>query len=170
VLEAIAMMPIAFPATVLGIALLWAWIVVPLPIYGTVVILAIAYVTRYLPLALRTVSGGFAQIGAEMDEAARMAGSGRVQAFVRVTLPLLRPALAAAWLMMFMIFIRELGMSVLLVGAGNPVISVVLFDYYQSGELGLLAAASILLIILVLAITLMARAWLGVRFAQFGTG
>lgn len=61
-------------------------------------------------------------------------------------------------------------MSVLLVGASNPVISVVLFDYDQSGELGLLAAASILLIALVLAITVAARAWLGVRFAQFGTG
>ena len=169
-LEGVAMLPIAFPATVLGVGMLWAWIVVPLPIYGTILILAIAYVTRYLPLALRTVSGGFAQVSSEMDEAAHLSGAGWGMTLRRITLPLLKPALSAAWLMLFMIFIRELGMSVLLVGTGNPVLSVVMFDYYQSGELGLLAACSVFLIVLILATTMAARRWFGVRFSQFGVG
>lgn len=167
-LEGVAMLPISFPATVLGLALLWAWIAVPLPVYGTVLILGIAYVTRFLPIALRTVSGGVIQISDEFDEAARMAGASWSMRLRTIFLPLLRPSLAAAWVLMFMLFFRELGMSVLLVGTGNPVLSVVMFDFYQSGELGLLCALSVLMTGLVIAVVAAARWLLGVRFSQFG--
>lgn len=167
--EAFAMLPISFPATVLGLALLWAWIVVPLPIYGTVLILAVAYITRYLPVALRTVSGGLIQMSNEFEEAARMTGAGWGRTFWRIILPLMRPALAAAWLLMFMTFVRELGMSILLVGRGNAVLSVVMFDYYTSGEQGLLAAASVLLMLMILTVVIIARQVFKIRFSQFGS-
>lgn len=169
-LEGIAMLPISFPATVLGLALLWAWIVVPAPIYGTVFILGIAYITRYLPVALRTVSGGLVQMSNEFEEAGKMAGASWVTIFWRIVLPLMKPALAAAWLLMFMIFVRELGMSILLVGGGNPVLSVVMFDFYTSGERGLLSAASVLLMLLVVGVVVIARQLFGIRFSQFGAG
>ena len=169
-LEGVAMLPISFPATVLGLALLWAWIVVPLPIYGTILILAIAYITRYLPVALRTVSGGLFQMSNEFEEAAKMSGAPWLTIFWRVILPLMKPALAAAWLLMFMIFIRELGMSILLVGSGNPVLSVVMYDFYTSGERGLLSAASVLLMLLVVGVVVLARQLFGIRFSQFGAG
>ena len=75
---------------VLGLGLLWGYIVLPVPIYGTLAILAIAYVTRYLPIGLRAVSGGMIQIDKELDEASRVAGASWLGAFRYVIAPLLR--------------------------------------------------------------------------------
>lgn len=169
-LDGIAMLPISFPATVLGLALLWAWITIPLPIYGTIFILGIAYITRYLPLSLRTVSGGLIQLSDEFEEAARMSGASWFYVFRRVILPLMRPALAAAWLLMFMIFIRELGMSVLLVGTNNRVLSVLMFSYYELGELGVLSTISVLLMVLIILIVFLARRFLGISYSRFEAG
>jgi iron(III) transport system permease protein len=157
VLEGIAALPIAFPGTVLGLALLWGWIGVPLPIYGTLLIIGLAYVTRFLPIALRTLSGGMMQIGVELEEAGRIAGATLPQRLLFILAPLLRPSLFAAWLILFMIFIRELPMSLLLASSGSPVLAVVMFDFYQSGELGALSAASVLIIALVAAVVVVAR-------------
>lgn len=145
-LENAAMMPIAMPATVLAVGLLWAWIVVPLPIYGTILILGIAYVTRYLPIALRTVAGALAQISRELEEASTMSGASRLFTFRRIVLPLSKAAIFAAWVTVFMIFFREFSMSVLLAGPGSPVLSVVLYDYYETANTGVLCAASIFLV------------------------
>ncbi len=169
-LEGIAMLPISFPGTVLGLALLWAWITIPLPIYGTIFILGIAYITRYLPLSLRTVSGGLIQLSNEFEEAARMSGASWLYIFRRVILPLMRPALAAAWLLMFMIFIRELGMSVLLVGTSNRVLSVLMFGYYELGELGVLSTISVLLMLMIILIVFLARRFLGINYTRFEAG
>jgi len=160
-LDAIAMLPISFPATVLGVALLWAWITVPLPVYGTLLILAIAYITRYLPIALRIVSSGLMQLSGELEEASRVAGAGPATTLVRIVIPLLAPALIAAWLMMFMIFMRELSMSILLAGPGNQVASVVMYDYFNSGELGPLSAAAMLFAATILSIMVLARILIG---------
>jgi len=169
-LDGLAMLPIAVPATVLGVGLLWAWITVPLPVYGTTLILAVAFITRYLPLCLRTVSGGLIQLSSELEEASKMSGAAWLYTARRIILPLLRPAMAAAWLMMFMIIMRELSMSILLAGPGNQVVSVVMYDYYTSGELGLLSAASILFAAIVMAVVLLARFGFRVNFSAMRTG
>ncbi len=157
VLESVAMLPMSFPATVLGLALLWAYISLPIPVYGTIAILGIAYVTRYLPVGLRTISGGMVQLSGELEEASRMSGASRLYGLRRVILPLLRGSIAAAWLMLFMTFFRELSMSVVLSGAGNPVVSVVLYDYYQSGELGRLSAFGIVTVAAIVLVIWFAR-------------
>lgn len=166
ILENAAMMPIAMPATVLGVGLLWAWIVVPLPIYGTVLILAIAYVTRYLPIALRTVAGALSQIGGELMESSTMAGATRLTTFRRIVLPLSVTAIFAAWVTVFMIFFREFSMSVLLAGPGSPVLSVVLYDYYETANTGVLCAASIVLIFVTLFFVGVAQRALSVTTAR----
>ena len=160
------MLPIAFPSTVLALGLLWAYVHVPLPIYGSLLILAIAYITRYTAIGLRTISGGIIQLSGEFEEASRMAGASWLQTMRRIVVPLLRPTLVAAWLILFLIFVRELGMSVLLVGIGNPVISVVMFDYFSNAELGALSALAVIVFVLVLTIVLIARWLFGVRIAQ----
>ncbi len=169
-LDGLAMLPIAVPATVLGVGLLWAWITLPLPVYGTTLILAVAFTTRYLPLCLRTVSGGLMQSSSELEEASKMAGAPWIYTARRIILPLLRPAMSAAWLMMFMIIMRELSMSILLAGPGNQVVSVVMYDYYTSGELGPLSAASILFAAIVMAVILIARFGFRVSFSEMRTG
>ena len=145
VLEGLAMLPISFPATVLGLGLLWGYVVFPVPVYGTIAILLIAYATRYLPIGLRTVAGPLMQLSRELEEAARMSGAGQYRTAGAIVLPLLRPALVSAWVLLFMMFMRELGMSILLAGLDNPVLSVVMYDYYESGELPLLSALCLVL-------------------------
>ena len=171
-LDAITMLPISFPSTVLAVALLWAWISVPhwIPVYGTLAILAVAYITRYVPIGLRTVIGGVIQISDELEAASKMSGATWLYTFRRIILPLVKPTLLAAWLMMFLIFMRELSMSILLSGPGNPVISVVMFDYYQSGELPQLAAASFLMIVVTVVVVLGARRLLNIRYAELKVG
>lgn len=161
-LDNLAMLPICVPATVLGIGLLWGYIILPLPIYGTVLVLAIAYVTRYIPLALRTIVAGVTQIGGELEEASRIAGAAQLYTFRRVILPLVTSALFAAWVMLVMIFFREFSMSILLAGPSNPVLSVVLYDYYEAAEVGPLCAASLLLILMTTVVVFAAQRVLGV--------
>jgi iron(III) transport system permease protein len=147
-LDTLAMLPICVPATVLGIGLVWAYITLPLPIYGTVLVLGIAYVTRYIPLALRTTVAGVSQIGGELLEASTVSGASALGTFLRIVVPLIRVTLFASWVILVMIFFREFSMSILLAGPSNPVLSVVLYDYYESAEIGPLCAASLLLIAL----------------------
>lgn len=165
-LEFIAMLPISFPATVLGVALLWAWITVPGPVYGTTLILAVAYATRYLPIGMRTISGSIIQLSNELEEASKMSGASWTYTFRRIILPLIRPALVAAWLMMFLIILRELSMSIILVGTGNPVISVVMYDYYTSGELGAMSATSILMVVATISMVVVARRVFNIRYTE----
>jgi iron(III) transport system permease protein len=152
VLESLSMLPIAVPATVLAVGLLWAWITVPAPIYGTLAILAVAYVTRYIPLGVRSTVASLVQIGTELEEASTVAGATRVVTFRRIVLPLAAGSLFATWSLLFMIFFREFSMSILLSGPGNPVLSVILYDYYESAEVGPLCAASLILVLATLAI------------------
>jgi iron(III) transport system permease protein len=165
-LEFIAMLPISFPATVLGVALLWAWITVPGPVFGTILILAVAYATRYLPIGMRTISGGIIQLSNELEEASKMSGASWTYTFRRIILPLVKPALVAAWLMMFLIILRELSMSIILAGPGNPVVSVVMFDYYTSGELGALSATSMLMVVVTITMVVMARKFFNITYTE----
>lgn len=169
-LETLAMLPISFPATVLGLGLLWGYVVFPLPVYGTTLILLIAFTTRYLPIGLRTLSGPLLQLSKELEEAAWMAGAGRGRTVAQIVAPLLRPALVSGWVLLFMMFMRELGMSILLAGLGNPVLSVVMYDYYESGELPLLATLCLLLMLVVGLVALAVQWLLGRRRANVGVG
>ncbi|HEV7265488.1 MAG TPA: iron ABC transporter permease [Falsiroseomonas sp.] len=162
-LETLAMLPISFPATVLGLGLLWGYVVFPLPVYGTTLILLIAFTTRYLPIGLRTLAGPLLQLSKELEEAAWMSGAGRGRTVMAIVAPLLRPALVSAWVLLFMMFMRELGMSILLAGLGNPVLSVVMYDYYESGELPLLATLCLLLMVIVGLVALAVQWLLGRR-------
>jgi iron(III) transport system permease protein len=169
-LEGLAMLPISFPATVLGLGLLWGYVVFPLPIYGTVLILLIAFTTRYLPIGLRTLAGPLLQLSRELEEAAWMSGAKRLHTIRAIVAPLLRPALVSAWVLLFMMFMRELGMSILLAGLGNPVLSVVMYDYYESGELTLLATLCLLLMLVVGLVALLVQRLLGRRRTTIGVG
>ena len=171
-LDGIAMLPVAFPATVLGVALLWAYVILPpwVPIYGTIFILAVAYITRYVPIGLRVISGGIIQISAELEDSSKMSGAGWIYGFRRIILPLMRPALAAAWLIMFMLFLRELSMSIILAGTGNPVATVIMFDYYQSGELPPMAAASVLMIAIMIFMVWFARRVMKISYTDVRVG
>lgn len=143
--EYVLMFPQAVPRLVFGLGLLWAWINIPIPIYGTLWLLGIAYFTVFLPLGLRTMAGVILQVDRSLEECARVCGASWAHQMRTVSLPLLRPGIAAAWLLVFIASIRELGASVFLMGPQSKVISPAIINAWLSSSSELSAAMAMLL-------------------------
>jgi iron(III) transport system permease protein len=154
--DALASLPIAVPGIVLGAALLFLYLRVSLPIYGTLWILFIAYLTGYLPYGIRYSSVSLVQISRELEEAASVSGASRWQSFRRILLPLAAPGLVAGWLLIVTLSLRELSSSLLLYSPGNEVLSVRIWLLYQGGQLPQLAALGIALVAGLTLLTLLA--------------
>jgi iron(III) transport system permease protein len=150
VLETLTMMPSAVPGLVIAVGLLWAYI--QSPIYGTVLILLVSYVTHYLPQGFRIVSSNLVQMDSALEESARISGASWLMTLKDIVVPLVRPALVSGWLLLFVAFFRELSSAVLLYTNGNEVLSVAIWDLSQNGNLGMLSALAILMLIVVYAL------------------
>lgn len=120
--EYLAMFPSSVPRMVFGLGLLWAWINMPGGLYGTLWLLGIAYFTVLLPLGVRTIAGVVLQIDKSLEECARVCGAGWGYQMRTVTLPLLKPGVIAAWMLLFAASVREVGASLLLMGPHSKVI------------------------------------------------
>ena len=143
--EYVAMFPQAVPRLVFGLGLLWAWINIPIPIYGTLWLLGIAYFTVFLPLGLRTLAGVVMQVDRSLEECARVCGASWMYQMRTISLPLLRPGLAAAWLLIFIASIRELGASVFLMGPHSKVVSPAIINAWLTSSSELSAAMAMML-------------------------
>lgn len=143
-MEFLIMVPQAVPRLVFGLGLLWAWINIPIPIYGTLWLLGIAYFTVLMPLGLRTLAGVVLQVDRSLEECARVCGASWGQQMRSVTLPLLRPGLVAAWLLMFIASVRELGVSIFLMGPHSKVIAPAIVNSWLSSSSELSAAMALL--------------------------
>ena len=152
-IEYVVKFPQAVPRLVFAFGLMWAWVVFPIPIYGTLWLLLIAYITVFLPLGVRTIAGVMLQIDKSLEECAQMCGASWAFRVRTVTIPLLVPGLVAAWLLLFIASIRELGASILLMGPHSKVItpSIVESWFGTSSEL---TAALALIQTLVIAIAM----------------
>jgi iron(III) transport system permease protein len=122
-IEYIVMFPQAVPRLVFAFGMMWAWLVFPIPIYGTIWLLLIAYLTVFLPLGVRTIAGVMLQIDKSLEECAQMCGASWGFRLRTVTIPLLWPGLIAAWVLLFIASVRELGASILLMGPHSKVIT-----------------------------------------------
>jgi iron(III) transport system permease protein len=122
-IEYVVMFPQAVPRLVFAFGLMWAWLVFPVPIYGTLWLLLLAYLTVFMPLGVRTIAGVMLQIDKSLEECAQMCGASWAFRVRTVTIPLLLPGLIAAWLLLFIASIRELGASILLMGPHSKVIT-----------------------------------------------
>jgi iron(III) transport system permease protein len=144
-LDQVSMMPLALPSIVLAVGLLWTYVgLTLLPIYGTLSILLIAYVTHYLPLGVRAASGALRQLHPELEDAARVAGAGLSEALRLIVLPLTRPTMIAVWALIFVLAIQEVSASILLYTAPSTVLSVAVFDLWEAGNVNALAALSVM--------------------------
>jgi len=143
-IEYLVMFPQAVPRLVFGLALLWAWLNIPIPIYGTLWLLALAYLTVMLPLGVRTLAGVVLQIDKSLEECARVCGAGWLYQMRTVTLPLLKPGILAAWLLIFMACVRELGVSVFLMGPNAKVIAPSIVAAFASSGTELTAAMALI--------------------------
>jgi iron(III) transport system permease protein len=157
-IEYVVMFPQAVPRLVFAFGLMWAWVVFPIPIYGTLWLLLIAYLTVFLPLGVRTIAGVMLQIDKSLEECAQMCGASWGFRVRTVTIPLLVPGLVAAWLLLFIASVRELGASILLMGPHSKVITPSIVESWFGTSSELTAALALIqtLVIAVAMIVLVA--------------
>jgi iron(III) transport system permease protein len=151
-IEYVLFLPFAVPSVVLAVGVLWGYVAFPVAVYGTIWIMLVGYITKFLPYALRSTSTSLLQVHRELEEGARMAGAGLGQTLGRVVLPLAAPGLIAAWSLLLVVFMREFSMSLMLWSSGSEVLSVLFYDYWTNGRFGPVSALGVLLIVVSLAI------------------
>jgi iron(III) transport system permease protein len=167
--DAITFLPITIPGIVMGVSLIWVYLNLPIPIYGTIWILLLAYISRYLPYGIRINSASMVQIHNELEEAAHISGASAFQTFLRITLPLLKPGLIGGFIYIVVVSFRELSSSILLYSSKSIVVSILIFDMWDGGQFSKVAALSVMMIVfLVIVVALTSRfgAYFGIGSEQ----
>jgi iron(III) transport system permease protein len=144
VLEYIVMFPQAVPRLVFAFGMMWAWLVFPIPIYGTLWLLLIAYLTVFLPLGVRTISSVLLQLDKSLEECGEVCGASWGHRMRTITMPLLRPGLLAAWMLLFIASVRELGASILLMGPHSQVLTPAIVSAWFGSSSELTAAMALI--------------------------
>jgi iron(III) transport system permease protein len=142
-LEGLTFIPWAFPGTALAIGLLWGYVRLPIPIYATIWILLIAYITRFLPYGLRTMTSTMVQVHHELEDVSKVCGGGLLVTFRRILLPLLRPGFMAGWVILATIFMREFSTSLFLYTPRSEPIGPLLYHLWIDGHHGRMAALGV---------------------------
>ena len=133
-LDYAALIPLGLPGIVVAVALIQFWLSVRfIPLYGTLAILLLAYVGRYIPLGVRAANTSLRQIDPSLEESAQILGASWATTMREVTLPLIRPGLFAGWLLVFVPVIQELSASILLFSSGSITLAVAVYNLYETG-------------------------------------
>src|SRR5688572_5303517 len=156
-LDNIASLPMVFPGIVLGLAVMILYLYIPIGVYGTIWILLIAYVTRFMPYGLRYNTTSMLQIHKELEESAAMSGASWLTSFRRIILPLLKPGLIAGWIYIVIVSIRELSSSILLYSPGTEVISILIWELWENGQYVELSALGVMFILGLFVLVLVAQ-------------
>lgn len=162
-LDTIASLPLVFPGLVLGLSIMIFYLNVDIGVYGTIWIMLIAYITRFMPYGLRYTTTSMVQIHRELEESAAMSGASWGTTFRRVILPLLKPGLLAGWIYVMIVSIRELSTSILLYSPDTQVVSIVIWELWENGQYVELSALGVLFILALLPLVLIARR-IGARY------
>jgi len=157
VIEALTFIPWAFPGTALAIGLLWTYVYMPLPIYGTLWILLIGYITRFLPYGLRTMTSTIVQLHDDLQQASMVCGASFLATFRRILLPLLRPGFIAGWIILATIYLREFSMSVFLYSPGSEPLGPLLYHFYVDGNLGPMCSLALIVSVVCMVLIILAR-------------
>jgi iron(III) transport system permease protein len=164
IIEGLVFIPWAFPGPAMALGLLWAYVDFPIPVYATIWIILIAYVTRFLPYGLRAVTSTIIQIHKELEEASIVCGAGFMATFRRVLIPMMRPGVMAGWIILVTIFMREFSATLFLYSPGAEPLGPLLYFLYLDGMRGRVAAIG--LVISVISIILIAIAQ---RYSRWDT-
>ncbi len=157
-----ALAPLVIPGIVLAVGLFIAYTRPPLVLYGTIWILFVAFLTKEMPIGFSQAESTFKSIHPELEEASRIIGANRLAALKDITAPLARSGVIAAWSFIFIGVIRELSAAILLFAPQSKVVSVVIFDLKEEGQVGVIAVLGILLLVVSFAV-ISAVQWLGRR-------
>jgi iron(III) transport system permease protein len=142
----LATAPIAIPGIVLGVGLFLSYTRPPLVLYGTLWILLLAFLTIELPAGYQQLQAAFRGLHPELEEAGRIFGTTRLGVLWRITAPLLRTSVIATWCFVFIGVIRELSATIMLTTAQTKVVSVIIYDLNESGDLGAISVLGITLL------------------------
>ena len=153
-LDLLTTLPLLFPGIVMGLAIMRFYLIVPIPIYGTLWILLVAFITRYIPYGIRYTHSGLLQLHRELEEAAYTSGASWSNAMRRITLPLLTPSFLGGWVFVFLLSAKELSMSILLAGPQTPVVSVAIFELWENGQVGELAAFGVIWTVILVSVAI----------------
>lgn len=156
-LDNLTFIPIAMPGIVLGVSLIWVYLTLPIPIYGTLWVLLLAYMTKFMPYGIRAASASMIQINKELEEASLASGGTWAQTFTKVVLPLLMPGFVAGWIYISIISLRELSTSILLYSYNSTVLSIMAFDLWEGGQYTYVTALGVLMVLLLIAMAYIAR-------------
>ncbi len=154
VLGFLATAPVAVPGIVLGVGLFLAYTRPPFVLYGTLWILLVAFLTINLPSAYQQLQAAFATIHPELEEASRILGATRLQSLWRITAPLLRTSVIATWCFIFIGVMRELSAAIILFTSQTKVLSVLIYDLNESGDLAAISVLGIAMLVITFAVVL----------------
>ncbi|MFD8385502.1 ABC transporter permease [Streptomyces sp. NPDC059679] len=132
-LEALSMIPLAIPAVVLGIGLLWTWLVMPVSVYGTLWVLILGFIAVQMPQGFRGIAAAIQATDRDLEDSAVMLGARRSRAISFVTLPLLRTAVSSTFLLLLMLSMRELTVPLFLYTTDTETLSIAIYDQFENG-------------------------------------
>jgi iron(III) transport system permease protein len=156
-LDILAFAPIAIPGTVMGIALLWLYLTLPIPIYGTLWILLVGFTGKYMTFAVRSTYASLTQIHKELEEASTSCGAPWAKTFFRVTLPLMAPGLLIGFLFILSLSFRVLGLPVMISHVHTRMMPSYIFTLYDEGKYEVLSALGVMIMLFLLAIAVASR-------------
>jgi iron(III) transport system permease protein len=154
VLGFLATAPVAVPGIVLGVGLFLSYTRPPFVLYGTLWILLVAFLTISLPSAYQQLQAAFATIHPELEDASRILGATRLQSLRQITAPLLRTGVIATWCFIFIGVMRELSAAIVLFTSQTKVLSVLIYDLNESGDLAAISVLGIAMLVITFAVVL----------------
>ena len=147
-LATVSFLPQCVPSIVIGLAFIFVYVRFPIPLYGTLWIIALAMTTRYLAFSSRTTTAALVQVHGELEEASQMSGAHWLKTLRRITVPLLAPALINVFLWVAVHAMQELSMAIMLYNPDTVVVSTMIWSMWQNGRTADAAVLGVLLTML----------------------
>ncbi|HEY7676784.1 MAG TPA: iron ABC transporter permease [Candidatus Methylomirabilis sp.] len=157
----ITTIPVGFPGIVLAMGVLIAFLRTPL--YGTLGLFLLGYLVRFMPYGQRTVSSLLVALSPELDQCSRVAGASWFGTLRRILVPLLKPGLLGAWLLLFILYLREFPISALLYKGGLEVLSVALWLFVENETAPRAAALALVQVAILLVLVALVRRVVGIE-------
>lgn len=161
ILEYIVMFSVAVPGIVMAMGILWAWITIPIGIYGTIWILMFACIARFITYGVRSTSSTLVQIDKELEESSRICGASWLRTMSEITIPLLKPGIASGWILLFIVFFRELTMVLLLWVSSTMTMSVLAIEFWSEASYPVYSALGIIQTAIIFGVVALFKKFLG---------
>lgn len=157
VLDTLSFVPVALAGVMMGSALIFVYLSINvIPIYGTIWIILIAYITIYLAFGTKVTNAALIQMSSDLEDAAAASGANRAFVLRRITIPLMTPALIGLWIWVVAHAVRELSSALMLQGRANTTLATLLWDYWSGGRPTAAAAVGVMMVV---ALLVLVGAW-----------